>query len=68
MGEAQTRPLYTLFDLGGFPAMAQGVETSVRGEVFGVSEEVLEALALEGHPHWNSRASMILTGGMHGTE
>jgi gamma-glutamylcyclotransferase (GGCT)/AIG2-like uncharacterized protein YtfP len=50
LGEAQTGPLYTLFDLGGFPAMAQGGETSLRREVFAVSEEVLEALdAPEGY-------------------
>ncbi len=45
--------------------MAQGGATSVRGEVFAVSEQELEALdALEGHPHWYRRASMIPTGGM----
>jgi gamma-glutamylcyclotransferase (GGCT)/AIG2-like uncharacterized protein YtfP len=44
LGEAQTRPLNILFDLGGFPAMAQGGETSVRGEVESEDEKGTEKI------------------------
>jgi gamma-glutamylaminecyclotransferase len=65
LGEAHTLPLYTLFDLGSFPAMAEGGETSVRGEVFRVSQEVLDSLdALEGHPDWYKRTQISLISGM----
>ncbi len=55
LGEA-TPPDYTLFDLGGFPATCPDGFTSVLGEVYEVSQEVLEALdALDGHPNWYIR-------------
>jgi gamma-glutamylcyclotransferase (GGCT)/AIG2-like uncharacterized protein YtfP len=63
--EATTEPLFSLFNLGGFPAMCSGGCTSVAGEVFEVTEEVLGVLdELEEHPDWYIRTPIELSGGM----
>ncbi|MFH1116510.1 MAG: gamma-glutamylcyclotransferase family protein [Pseudomonadota bacterium] len=63
--EAETVPAYSLFNLGGFPAMCSGGCTSVAGEVFEVSGEVLDILdELEEHPDWYARTPIRLSGGM----
>lgn len=62
---AKTEPLFSLFDLGGFPAMCSGGCTGVVGEVFEVSQEVIETLdELEGHPDWYTRTTIRLSDGM----
>lgn len=65
LGMARTEPLFSLFDLGGYPAMSSGGCTSVLGEIYEVTEEVLEALdELEGHPDWYRRVPIKLSGGI----
>jgi gamma-glutamylcyclotransferase (GGCT)/AIG2-like uncharacterized protein YtfP len=65
LGMARTEPLFSLFDLGGYPAMSSGGCTSVVGEIYEVTEKVLEALdELEGHPDWYRRAPIKLSGGI----
>ncbi len=63
--DAKTEPLFSLFNLGGFPAMCSGGSTSVVGEVYEVRGEVLEILdELEEHPDWYVRTPVRLSGGM----
>jgi len=42
LGDGETKPLYTLYDLNAFPAMVFGGDTSIKGEVYEVSKEALE--------------------------
>lgn len=44
LGAGETKPIYTLYDLDAFPAMVFGGNTSIKGEVYEVSQEVLEGL------------------------
>ena len=46
LGTGETKPLYTLYDLNAFPAMVFGGNTSIKGEVYEASQEVLESLDL----------------------
>ena len=63
--EAKTEPVFSLINLGGFPAMCAGGCTRVVGEVFEVNREVLETLdELEEHPEWYVRTPIRLSGGM----
>src|SRR3990167_7768133 len=62
--EGQTKPEYTMLDMGGFPAVLPGGTTSIHGEIFAVDEATLGALdALEGHPTWYRRTPITLAGG-----
>jgi len=64
IGVARTEPAYTLVSLGSIPAMTRGGTTSVRGEVFEVTDEVLADLdKLEGHPDWYKRTTIRLVDG-----
>ena len=50
LGKGETKPIYTLYDLKYFPALAFGGDTSVKGEVYEVSEKSLNKLdQLEGY-------------------
>lgn len=65
LGEARTEPVYSLVNMGPFPAMVREGSTSVVGEVYEVTNEVLEILdALEGHPQWYYRTTLELTNGI----
>jgi gamma-glutamylaminecyclotransferase len=65
LGEARTEPSYTLVDMGAFPAMIHQGSTSVVGEVFEVTDDVLDALdELEGHPDWYTRTTITLSNGI----
>lgn len=48
-GEFSTKEIYTLFD-GGFPVVERGGETSIKGELYLVSdkEDILNVFSLEG--------------------
>ena len=51
LGEAKTKPEYTLYDLGSFPGMVEGGHTAVIGEAYEVSSWTLGWLdKLEGVP------------------
>lgn len=51
LGSGRTLPRYTLLDLGEYPALVDGGDTSVVGELFTVTDAELARLDhLEGHP------------------
>jgi len=50
IGDGETKPIYTLYDMKYFPAMVFGGNTSIKGEVYEVSEKALNNLDhLEGY-------------------
>jgi gamma-glutamylaminecyclotransferase len=64
LGDAATEPRYRLLDLGAWPALLTGGETSVRGELYAVPRARMPALdAFEGHPILFRRAQIGLAGG-----
>jgi gamma-glutamylcyclotransferase (GGCT)/AIG2-like uncharacterized protein YtfP len=53
LGEARTRPLYALFDLGTYPGLVQRKESgrAIHGEIYEVAESLIEKLdRIEGAP------------------
>lgn len=65
IGEASTRPAFTLASLGEFPGMAAGGSQAVAGEVYQVTPECLAALdRLEGHPRFYRRSIITLDNGL----
>ena len=63
VGEGRTAPEYDLVDLGAFPGMVSGRNTAIKGEIFGVNDDTLEALdRLEGHPGFYRRTKLKLAG------
>jgi gamma-glutamylaminecyclotransferase len=66
VGQAKTNPEYTLVDLGAYPAMVEGGQTAILGEVYRIEEQTLLRLdRLEGHPHYYTRKTIELEGGMN---
>ena len=64
LGEAETQPEYTLFNLGHFPGMVEGGETAVKGEVYDVSSWTLGWLdKLESVPDLYQRKKITLQNG-----
>lgn len=64
VGEARTRPEFTMLHLGGFPGIIPNGETAISGEVFRVDPRVLARLdGLEGHPNFYRRTPIILESG-----
>jgi gamma-glutamylcyclotransferase (GGCT)/AIG2-like uncharacterized protein YtfP len=64
LAPALTAPRYCLYDLGPYPALVAGGETAVRGELYRVSRDLLDALdAFEGHPDYFRRQAVALAGG-----
>jgi gamma-glutamylcyclotransferase (GGCT)/AIG2-like uncharacterized protein YtfP len=64
LGPATTEPVYTLVDLGPYPALLEGGATSVAGEIYEVDGAVLAALDdFEGHPDEYRRRPVRLVGG-----
>jgi gamma-glutamylaminecyclotransferase len=64
LGEARTAALYTLVDLGYFPALLERGTTAVRGQVFLVDAKTLARLDwLEGHPRFYERVRVTLSDG-----
>jgi gamma-glutamylaminecyclotransferase len=63
LGAASTEPVYTLVDLGPYPALLAGGTTSVSGEIYEVDADVLAALDdFEGHPDEYRRLPVQLVG------
>lgn len=57
----RTMPEHTMLDLGGYPGVIHGGDTSILGEVWRVDAECLEALdRLEGHPTFYRREPVQL--------
>ncbi|MGC4000734.1 MAG: gamma-glutamylcyclotransferase family protein [Anaeromyxobacter sp.] len=62
---AKTRPEFTLYDLGEYPAMVTGGESAVHGEVFEVGPDIRRRLdELEEHPAYYRRTAIELADGM----
>lgn len=51
-----TPPDYTMYSLGGFPAIVKGGDTPITGEVYSVDDKTFARLdVLEGYPHFYNR-------------
>lgn len=56
LGEAKTKAEFTMISYGFFPACLTPGNTEISGEVYDVTDAVLERLdRLEGHPSWYQR-------------
>jgi gamma-glutamylcyclotransferase (GGCT)/AIG2-like uncharacterized protein YtfP len=65
LGPACTKPIYTLLDLGPFPALLEGGASAVRGEIYELDAAALRAIdVFEEHPHVYRRALVHLAGGV----
>lgn len=59
LGDASTTPKYTMWSLGGFPAVCVSGKTAIIGEVYEVELDVLRRLdLLEGVPHFYQRLNV----------
>ncbi len=59
LGCCRTAPLFTMFDMGGYPAVVAGGTTSITGEVYRIDGKTLERLdTLEEYPHLYDRVRM----------
>lgn len=60
----RTAPVFTLYDLGAYPAMVAGGVTAVEGEVYEVDATTLTRLdRLEGYPGYYDRIEVSLEDG-----
>ena len=56
LGETKTLPLYTMHNLGSFPAIVAQGTTAISGEVYEVDEKTLDILdQIEGNPNFYRR-------------
>lgn len=61
VGEAMTKPQYTMINLGAFPAILNDGTTALRGEVYDVNAETLARLdQLEGNGYFYNRQPIEL--------
>jgi gamma-glutamylaminecyclotransferase len=59
LADVMTEPIWTLRDVGAFPALESGGQNVVSGELWEVPEAGLQFVdALEGHPNWYHRESI----------
>jgi gamma-glutamylaminecyclotransferase len=64
IGEGTTLPEFTMYDLGGFPALASDGQTAIKGEIYDVGDSVLSVLdRLERHPVWYQRSAIQMNDG-----
>ena len=64
LGHAHTGPGFELVDLGAYPAMTPGGNSSVAGELYAVDSRTLATLdRLEGHPDYYRRTGIVLSDG-----
>jgi len=64
LGAVRTMPHYDLFDLGGLPALVDGGESEVAGELYAVTRETLFALdEFEDAPEFYRRCEIELADG-----
>jgi RimJ/RimL family protein N-acetyltransferase/gamma-glutamylcyclotransferase (GGCT)/AIG2-like uncharacterized protein YtfP len=64
LGEARTAPIYSLWDVGNYPALVPGGTTAVCGEIYEVDADALARLdVLEGHPTLFRREAIALEDG-----
>lgn len=63
VGEYETTPNYTMYNLGAFPGVVMGGDTAIKGEVYEVDDEVFRALdGLEGYPSFYDRTKIPVVG------
>lgn len=56
LGECLTKPIYTMYSLGAFPAVVLQGNTSITGEVYEVDDDTFARLdRLEGYPDFYDR-------------
>lgn len=61
LGEFKTKPSFTMVDLGFFPGIIEKGNTSIIGELYVVSQKVLQLCdEMEGHPNFYFRKKIIL--------
>ncbi len=61
LAKARTVPIFQLVDLGSYPGLVSGGETSVVGELYEIDESLQAVIdRLEGHPHLYHRTSITL--------
>ena len=59
LGNFVTEPEWTMYSLGGFPALTEGGDTAIVGELYSVPEDVYRAIErLEGYPSFYQRKSL----------
>jgi len=59
LGSFKTKPVFTMYSLGAFPAISLVGETSISGEVYSVDEDTFSRLdRLEGYPSFYNRAKI----------
>lgn len=64
LGPARTRPAFSLYDFGPYPALARGGRHAVLGEVYELDATTLAALdRLEEHPDVYQRRRIVLADG-----
>jgi gamma-glutamylcyclotransferase (GGCT)/AIG2-like uncharacterized protein YtfP len=61
LGNYQSIPKYTMYNLGAFPCIVFGGKTSIIGEVYEVDDYTLDRLdMIEGHPNFYTRMPIEL--------
>ncbi len=64
VSQVRTKPEYTLYSLGAFPALCTDGTTAVLGEVYEISKETRSHLdQIEGHPDMYVRTPIVLEDG-----
>lgn len=62
IGNGRTVNGFTMVNMGGFPGVISGGDTSIVGELYEVNKETLAQLdRLEGHPDWYTRTPITIT-------
>lgn len=63
VGTATTEPVYSLLDMGGYPAVVEGGQTAIVGELYDVDAETLSRLdILEDVPELYLRVTATVAG------
>jgi gamma-glutamylcyclotransferase (GGCT)/AIG2-like uncharacterized protein YtfP len=64
LSTGKTKPKYSLYDLGDYPAAIAGGQTSISGEIYEIDQDILEELDyLEGYPELYTRKTILLDSG-----
>lgn len=62
--ETRTKPEFSLYDLGQYPAAVKNGTTSITGELYNVNDDMLKRLdTLEGYPTFYTRKHIKLENG-----